>query len=189
MKMKWLVFVFCVAFVMISRGYSHPFCEMPDQGPPGPQGPQGEMGPQGPVGPVGKLGLGNSISLSLKNRQTVGMGDAILFDSIDSQSGNVIYDAFSGAITLGDVGTYTVRYAASASVHDRQFGLNLNGVSIPGSLFDTAPSAMQGGILLTFKTTTSNSTLTFYNNSETSTLLTSNHSNSVMAFLVILQVK
>lgn len=122
----------------------------PSGGPAGPAGPQGPVGPQGPAGPAGSgnnpyASVFATIAQTIQPYNAPAVADQVLFDSQDAVSSGD-WD-LSQMNTTGDIkflkhGIYHLTWQLQARiatliqpVPSWSFGLWLNGVLVPGSIY------------------------------------------------------
>lgn len=102
------------------------------QGPQGPQGIQGLTGPQGLAGsPGGLLSYAYVYNLS---GQSVGVGTAVVFDSVGPITSNFTFAPGTSTIQVINAGVYDVIFSASG-VEPNQFALFANGILVPGTIY------------------------------------------------------
>lgn len=126
---------------------------MGPSGPAGANGPQGATGPVGPIGPAGPAGPGalmsyfNLFAATAQNLTAAGgFAQNVLFDSLNAVSAgdyNLSLAASLGQAQFLNAGVYEISWQVQgnvtpplpAPVPSWGFGLYLNGVLVPGSVY------------------------------------------------------
>lgn len=163
------------------------------QGPVGATGATGATGPQGPAGPAGGIAEFAEFYalMPTDNPEAIAPGEDVAFPQTGAVGGTGISRASATSFTLDDVGTYEVKFNATAA-EAGQLVLTLNGTELPHTVTgrSAADSQITGMALVT--TTEAGSVLTVRNPATNTTSLTLTPSaggaNPVSAQLIITQL-
>ena len=110
------------------------------QGPPGPQGIQGETGATGPQGPAG--GLSEFGYIYNLDAQVVALEADVNFSTNGLLTAGILHAPGSPTIQMTNAGIYEVTFSVSGT-EPNQFGLFLNGVLVPGTIYGSGAGTQQ----------------------------------------------
>lgn len=125
-------------------------------GPSGITGPTGATGTAGATGATGATGSTGGISdyayvYNVSALASVGIGDAVTFDSTGPITSNFTHSPGSSDITIGTAGTYAVNFSVSGT-QPNQFALFVNGAPAADTIYGSGAGTQQnnGQSILTF---------------------------------------
>lgn len=169
------------------------------QGPTGPTGPTGPQGPQGPAGPAGLIGPQGPAGVSLINYislyttadgQPIAINAPVLFTALSDSSGTISWVSGSGDITINTPGSYRITYGISVLEGNSLVGVQINGSSVPASLFSNRTLiGLLGGVTFDIPIPIPGSVVRLVNLSTSPITLENGSTGAVSAFIEIHQIQ